>query len=192
VLPIVLGTEVTAKLNALVAFCTGLLASLTRAVKFAVPAAVGVPVNAPLFGLSVTPAGNVPLVTDQLYGRVPPLPVNVALYTTPTVPPGSELVVIANAAGCTVNVVFPLTLPKVAFIIVLPTDTPLANPPALIVATPGTDELHTTWLVTFCVLPSEYVPVAVNGCVPPTGMPGLTGVTAIELNVGGGAPLPLA
>ena len=160
-----------------------MLASLTFAVKLDVPAAVGVPVIAPLAGLSVRPAGKPALWIDQLYGSVPPLPLSVALYATPTVPPGSELVETASVVGCTVSVVFPFTLPSVTVIVVVPAETPVANPPALIVATPGLPEFHVTWLVTFCVLPSEYVPVAVNCCVVPLPMPGLAGVTAIEVSV---------
>ena len=34
------------------------------------------------------------------------------------------------------------------------------------------------------MLPSEYVPVAVNCCVPPTTIVGFAGVIAIELSVG--------
>ena len=49
--------------------------------------------------------------------------------------------------------------------VVVPADTPEASPLALIVATAGVDEFQFTWLVMFCVLPSEYVPVAVNCCV---------------------------
>ena len=68
--------------------------------------------------------------------------------------------------------------------VALPADTPVANPLALIVATAVLDDVQVTWLVIFCVLPSEYVPVAVNCCVAPAVMVGFAGVTAIELSVG--------
>jgi hypothetical protein len=43
---------------------------------------------------------------------------------------------------------------QVAVIVVLPGATLLARPAALIVDTPGADELHVTEAVRFCVLPS--------------------------------------
>jgi hypothetical protein len=42
---------------------------------------------------------------------------------------------------------------KVATIVVLPGETLLARPAAVIVATPGADEFHRTEAVRFCVLP---------------------------------------
>jgi len=92
--------------------------------------------------------------------------------------------------GCTVSVVDPFTLPRVALIVVEPEPTLVASPfePAvlLIVATPVADELQVTVVVMFCVLLSEYVPVAVNCSVCPCVIVGLAGVTAIEVKVGGG------
>ena len=46
-------------------------------------------------------------------------------------------------------------------------------------------EAQVTWVVTSCVELSEYVPVAVNCWVNPTGRLGLAGVTAIETTHGG-------
>ena len=54
----------------------------------------------------------------------------------------------------------------------------------LIVATPRVEELHVAVLVRFCVLPSVYVPVAVNCCVLPTAIEGFVGVTAMETSTG--------
>ena len=65
-------------LNPCVAVCTGLLASLTWAVKLETPTVVGVPVIAPLVELSVRPAGRLPLQSTRRYGSVPPLAANVA------------------------------------------------------------------------------------------------------------------
>jgi hypothetical protein len=53
----------------------------------------------------------------------------------------------------TVKVVEPMIAPEAAAIVVTPTPTALAIPVALIVATPGADELHTAVLVRSCVLP---------------------------------------
>jgi hypothetical protein len=71
------------------------------------------------------------------------------------VPFGSELVVIAKGALCTVSVVFPITPDCCPVIVVLPADAPVARPLALMVATAVFEELQVTWLVIFCVLPSE-------------------------------------
>src|SRR5271157_1702471 len=80
----------------------------------------------------------------------------------------------------TVKVVEPLIVSTAASIVVCPALTALASPVALMVATPDADELHDAVLVRFCVLPSLYVPVAVNCSVAPTAMEGLAGVTAID------------
>jgi hypothetical protein len=47
--------------------------SVTWTVKLAGPAAVGVPLITPFVGDKVRPAGKTPVVTDQLYGGVPPV-----------------------------------------------------------------------------------------------------------------------
>ncbi len=52
--------------------CTGLLLSVTVAVKLEVPLAVGIPEINPE-GDKVSPEGRLPAVMDQLYGAVPPL-----------------------------------------------------------------------------------------------------------------------
>ena len=69
--------------------------------------------------------------------------------------------------------------------VLVPDPTPLAIPAPVMVATAGFDELQLTVLVRFWVLPSLYVPVAVNGCVVPVTIDGLAGVTAIDDSVGG-------
>ena len=63
-----------------------------------------------------------------------------------------------------------------------PLATPVARPPAAIVATAALEEDQVTELVRFCVLPSVKVPVAVNCSVSPRAIEGFAGVTAIELN----------
>jgi hypothetical protein len=84
----------------------------------------------------------------------------------------------------TVKVVEPFIAPKAASIVVCPAATPLASPVALIVATPGAEEPHVTVLVRFWVLPSLYVPLAVNCCVVAGAMVGFAGVTAIDTSTG--------
>lgn len=71
-----------------------------------------------------------------------------------------------SVAPVTVNIVVPEILPNTAVIVLEPTDTGVVNPlkPAalLMEATPALEELQVTMLVKFCVVLSEYVPVAVN------------------------------
>ena len=72
-------------------------ASVTRAVIRHVPAAVGVPaIVAPL---SDSPGGSVPLIVQLR--DVPPVAASVCEYAAPTVPDGSDAVVIATAAVTT-------------------------------------------------------------------------------------------
>jgi hypothetical protein len=72
----------------------------------------------------------------------------------------------SRVAALTVRVADPLTEPDVAVIVDVPAPTLVASPwlPAalLIVATFGVPEVQVTEVVMFWVLPSEYVPVAVN------------------------------
>jgi hypothetical protein len=67
--------------------------------------------------------------------------------------------------------------------VLVPAATPVANPPAVIVAVPAVCELQVTVLVKFCVELSENVPVAVNCCVVPFAIEGFAGVTAIDTSV---------
>ncbi|HXO06277.1 MAG TPA: hypothetical protein VN884_11680 [Candidatus Sulfotelmatobacter sp.] len=89
-----------------------------------------------------------------------------------------------SVGAVTVSVVEPLMAPEVALIVLVPAATPVANPPAVIVATVVVDELHVAVLVKFCVELSEKVPVAVNCSVAPLAMEGFAGVTAIDTSVG--------
>jgi hypothetical protein len=71
---------------------------------------------------------------------------------------------------------------KVEVIVVLPGETPLANPALSIVATAVDDELHATKAVRFSVLPPLKWPVAVNCCAVPTAIEGFAGVTVMEMS----------
>jgi hypothetical protein len=92
-----------------------------------------------------------------------------------------------SVAGVTVNVVDPDLLPNVAVIVVEPAVTDVARPlepdALLMVATPAVNEFQVTDVVRFCVVLSEYVPVAVNCRVVPLTMPGLVGVIAMDTSV---------
>ena len=80
---------------------------------------------------------------------------------------------------CTARVVFPET-PEAALMVAEPVATAVAKPLPLTVATDGLEEVQKTCLVISWLVPSEYMPDAVNCWVAPTGMLGLAGVTNIE------------
>jgi hypothetical protein len=86
----------------------------------------------------------------------------------------------ASTAGVTVSVVLPDTVPEVAEIVVVPTATVVARPPAAMVAVAVLVDAQVTEAVRSCVAPSVYVPVAVNCGAIPLATVGLAGVTAIE------------
>jgi len=74
-----------------------------------------------------------------------------------------------------------------AVILVVPAATPVAKPPADIVAAPVLELFQVTCVVMFAVELSEYVPIAVNCSVcPAVRLAGASGVTAIEVSVGAG------
>jgi hypothetical protein len=87
-------------------------------------------------------------------------------------------------------VAFPGILPEVAEMVAVPVATAVARPLLLIVAADVGNEVQMTCVVISWLVPSEYVPVAVNCLVTPTGMLGLAGVTAIETSAAVGAPPP--
>jgi hypothetical protein len=62
------------------------LAPVTVIVIVEVPAAVGVPLTSPVVESIVKPAGNVPLVTANVFGEVPPVEVGAIEYAELTVP----------------------------------------------------------------------------------------------------------
>jgi hypothetical protein len=65
-------------------------------------------------------------------------------------------------------------------IVVVPAPTVVARPVESMVAV-AVDELdHTTELLKSCVVPSPYVPVALNCCVLPSATDGFDGPTAID------------
>jgi hypothetical protein len=95
-------------------------------------------------------------------------------------------------AGVTVRVVFPEILPEVAVMVAVPAPTAVARPLLFTVATDVLDELQVTCVVISWLVPSEYVPEAVNCLVTPTGTLGLAGVTDMETSeeVDGELPPP--
>ena len=85
----------------------------------------------------------------------------------------------------TVRRVEPDVDPDVAVIVVVPWVADAARPVFDTLATDDIEDVHVAELVKSWVLPSLYVPVAVNCWVRPAARVGLAGVTAIEVKVGG-------
>src|ERR1039458_638095 len=84
-------------LRSTVAACTGTAESLSLNVSgVAVMGFVGVPLICPVAAFKVRPAGNVPAVTCQLVVGTPPVDVSVCEYAVPTLPLGSDVVVIVS------------------------------------------------------------------------------------------------
>ncbi len=76
----------------------------------------------------------------------------------------------SEAPPITVNDAVPVTtaLPEIvamAVMVVVPLLSPVASPPALIVAICVLLELQATWLVRFSVAPEDVVPIAMNWLV---------------------------
>ena len=90
-----------------------------------------------------------------------------------------------RVAAVTVRIVLPEILPWVAVMVTAPAVTAVAKPLVSIWAHDVSDELQVTCAVISSVVPSEYVPMAVNCRLTPTGMLGAVGVTAMEDRVAG-------
>jgi len=86
-----------------------------------------------------------------------------------------------RVAEYTVRIVLSEILPVVAVMFVVPTETPMTRPVLSIVATDVSDEPQVTCVA--WVVPSEYVPVAVNRWGTPAGMLRLGDVTARDNRV---------
>jgi hypothetical protein len=81
---------------------------------------------------------------------------------------GSVIFRLTSGDEVTSRVFDPLTLPRVALIVVVPGPPPVANPEALTPATDGELELQVAVKVTACEVPSLNCPVAVY-CTPVAG-----------------------
>ena len=88
-----------------------------------------------------------------------------------------------KVAALTVRVVEPDTPPTVAAMTLVPGATPVARPALVIVATLVVADVHVAVAVMSCFEPSENTPVAANCCVVPATMPGVVGVTSMEVMV---------
>jgi len=162
--------------------CAALMVALPTVAALASPPAV-TPATAALLELHVTVAVIFPVVPSEYVADAESC-CEVPLARES----GDGLTAIETiTAGVTVNTVLPLTPADVAEIVVVPTVNDVARPrePAvmLTVATVAFDDAHVTLSVMSSMLPSVKVPVAANGCVPPSGTDGIAGVTAIVTKV---------
>ncbi len=94
-----------------------------------------------------------------------------------------------TVSAFTVRVVLPEIVPNIALIVVVPATMEVARPlePAvsLMLALAVSKELHVTDAVRSFLVPSEYIPVALNCWVVPIAMDGLVGVTSMDARVAG-------
>jgi hypothetical protein len=91
--------------RAFVAVSAGAWLSVTRTVKFDVPAVVGVPLMTPP-ELKLKPAGRLPVCRFQLYGVTPPVAASVCEYAVPTAPLGRLAVVTDRSTGIAMDSAF--------------------------------------------------------------------------------------
>lgn len=89
---------------------------------------------------------------------------------------------LTSAAGVTESVADPEIEPDVAVIVVVPRVPLTATPVAPMVATAGVEDVHDAEVVMTLVLPSVYVPVAMNCWEVPRAIEADAGETAIETN----------
>ena len=85
-----------------------------------------------------------------------------------------------KVAAVTVTVELPEALPRLAETIAVPAETAVAKPPLVTVITGVFDEPQVTCMVISWLVPSEYVPMAVNCGASPTGIRGLAGITDMK------------
>jgi hypothetical protein len=91
-----------------------------------------------------------------------------------------ETAIETRAAGVTVRDALPLTPDDAALMFAEPTATLVAMPVLEMVATLVFDEVQVAELVKFLVLPSLYLPVAVNCWPAPAATEGVPGVTWMD------------
>jgi hypothetical protein len=116
-----------------------------------------------------------------------PVAVNCSLSPSGSVELMGVTAIDTRVAAVTVSGAEPETLPSAALTVVEPcmaADARPFDPAALLIdATDGVPELQVTCEVRFCLVPSLYVPVAVNCWVSPFGIVELAGVTVIDVRV---------
>jgi len=151
------------------------------------PAATAVAM--PLLVTVATAGFDEPQVTCVVKSKLAPpekVPVAVNCWMTPTGMVGLAGITDREdkVEGVTpLMVAVPEILSRLAVTIAVPAATAVARPLLLIMATEWFDELQVTCVVISWLLPSEYVPVAINCWAIPAGMVGLAGVTDMGVGV---------
>ena len=97
---------------------------------------------------------------------------------------GGAMLIDTNG-GVTIRALEPVTLPRLAVIVVLPLLKALAEPIELMVATKSDEEFHVTDEVKSSVPPSANVPVAWNCTDDPMSVVRLVGAIVMEVSVEG-------
>jgi hypothetical protein len=124
-----------------------------------------------------------------------PVAVNCCVAPRTTVGVSGFIAIEARVTGFTTSEADPLTEPKLTLIVVVPALRVLASPAvvavSLMVATEAAVELQCPVWVRVCVVPSENVPVAVNGCVVLRAIVAVGGLMAIEVSVAAVTVSPL-
>jgi hypothetical protein len=123
-------------------------------------------------------ADDAQVTVEVMFWVVPsaylPVAVNCCWATGASVTVGG-VTAIETSGFATVSVVLPTTAPEAAVMLLVPTATAVARPDVLMVATEEVTVIQLALAVRFFVVPSLYVPVAVNCCVAPTLIDGLEG-----------------
>src|ERR1700747_3476390 len=119
-----------------------------------------------VLALSESPTGSEPLAIDQEDGATPRVAVQMAVYVMPMIagPAGGAQPKVNGTAAvvATVRLAAPEAGPSEAVMVVVPGATPVAFPAAVMVATPGADDVQLAWPVTSRLLPSAKIPMALN------------------------------
>jgi hypothetical protein len=100
--------------------------SVTFAVKFEAPVAVGVPVIAPVEVTRDSPAGRLPVAIAQVYGLAPPVAASIWLYATLIVSAGRLDVVIVNGAMTAMDSACVAAAPTLSVTFAVKLDVPVA------------------------------------------------------------------
>jgi hypothetical protein len=109
-----------------------------------------------------------------------PEAVNCFLFPTGTLGLAGVIDIEDRVAWFTLKVVLPEIRREVAVMVAAPAATAVPSPLPSTVATDGSEEVQVTCVVISLVVPSEYVPKAINWSAISTGTLGLPGVTDME------------
>jgi len=109
-----------------------------------------------------------------------PVAVNCLVVPTAILEFAGVTAIDTNAALLTLSEAVPVTEPEIALMVDDPVPTAVARPEGLMVAVPGSDDVHVTD-VKSCVLPSSKVPTALNCCSVPKAIAAAFGSTSIDI-----------